>query len=354
MTDGTTVEDQVARACEGAPVIGPPPVQAVAELGWSMWASAVVQAGAQLRLADAIGDDPVAIDELAAAVGADPDALTRLMRALVSFGIFRQVRPGWYGHTTPSRALRADAAVPLTDIMLTGSDWGWAMWGKLAESVRSGKCAFKEHYGKDLFTYFAEDDNAAGAAALRGFAAQSRATNPLVLDALDMSGVRTFVDVGGGHGSVVLSLLNRYPDVRGVLFDRQHAIDSALPELSSPPLAERCTLIAGDCFESVPSGDLFLIRQVLHMWEDDACVTVLRNCVRAAQPGARVVLLEQLIADPPETPWDALMDLHMLLVMGGRERTAEQWAELFAKAGLTYVGVTATGTPLRLVEARVA
>ncbi|WP_306212632.1 methyltransferase [Actinoplanes sp. RD1] len=353
MTDDTTTAVGVPAACTGAPVIGPPAAQAVAELGWGMWASAVVQAGAQLRLADAIGEEPVPVEKLAAAVGADADALTRLMRALVAFGVFRQDRPGWYSHSEASRALRADAEVPLTDIMLTGSSWGWEMWGQLAASVRSGRCAFKERYGKDLFTWFAEDDNAAGAAALRGFAAQSRAMNPLVLDALDMTGADRFVDVGGGHGSVVLSLLERYPDVHGVLFDRAHAIASALPELSSPPLADRCELIAGDCFEAVPAGDLFLIRQVLHMWDDDACVQVLANCVRAARPGARVVLLEQLVADPPETPWDALMDLHMLLVMGGRERTAEQWAALYARAGLTWTGVTATGTPLRLVEGRV-
>lgn len=340
-------------ACAGAPVIGPPPAQAVAELGWGMWASAVVQAAAQLRLADAVGDAPATVEEIAAEAGADAGALRRLMRALVAFGIFRQAGPDRYAHSEASRAMRSDAEVSLTDIMLTGGDWGWAMWGKLAQSVRSGTCAFQDTYGKDLFTYFHEDDNAAGAACLKGYAAQSRAMNPGVVKALDLSSARTFCDVGGGHGSLVLSLLQGNPHVNGVLFDRQHAIDSAVPELCEGPLADRVELVVGDCFEKVPAADVHLIRQVLHMWDDDACHTVLSNCVAAGHPGGRVVLLEQLVADPPETPWDALMDLHMLLVMGGWERTEEEYKAMFERAGMEFAGVTPTGTPLRLIEGRI-
>lgn len=341
-------------ACEGAPVIGPPPAQAVAELGWGMWASAVVQAAAQLKLADAVGDEPATVEEIAAAVGADVPALKRLMRALVGFRIFRQATPGSYAHTAMSRAMRSDAPGSVTDIMLTGSHWGWEMWGKLAESVRSGGCAFQETYGKDLFTYFHEDDNAAGETCLKGYAAQSRAMNPGVVAALDLAGVDTLCDVGGGHGSLLKSLLEGNPGVKGVLFDRPHAISAALPELrEGGPLGDRTELVTGDCFEGVPEADVYVIRQVLHMWDDDACHTVLTNCLKAGRPGGRVVLLEQLVADPPETPWDALMDLHMLLVMGGWERTAEEYGAMFERAGLEYAGVVPSGTPLRLVVGRI-
>ncbi|OJY38846.1 methyltransferase [Pseudonocardia sp. 73-21] len=345
-----TVPVQVA-ACDGAPVVGPPETQRVAELGWAMWASAAVQAGAQLRLADAVGEEPATVAEIAAAVGADETALNRLLRSLVAFGVFTQAGPGRYAHTAASRALRSDASDGLADIMLTGSHWGWQMWGELAASVRSGRCAFTEHYGKNLFSYFHEDDNRAGELCLRGYAAQSRAMNPGVVAALSMAGISTFCDVGGGHGSLVASLLEAHPQVRGVLYDRPHAIDALLPQLRTGPLAARCTAIVGDCAESVPAAELYLIRQVLHMWEDEDCETVLRNCARAGGPGARIVLLEQLVEDPPETPWDALMDLHMLLVMGGRERSAQQYADMFVRAGLHPVGVTPTGTPLRLLEA---
>ncbi|MGH4002358.1 MAG: methyltransferase, partial [Pseudonocardiaceae bacterium] len=170
--------------------------------------------------------------------------------------------------------------------------------------------------------------------------------------ALDLSGVEIFCDVGGGHGSLVRSLLEANPATKAVLYDRPHAINAALAQLREGPLADRCELVIGDCLASVPSADLYVLRQVLHMWTDERCLQVLSNCVRAARPKARVVLLEQLIADPPERPWDALMDLHMLLVMGGWERTAEQYADLFRRAGLEYAGVTPTGTPLRAIEGR--
>ncbi|MFE3140621.1 methyltransferase [Streptomyces scopuliridis] len=353
MTSDITSATGRVPACEGAPVIGPPAAQGVAELGWGMWASATVQAGVQLRLADAVGDDPATVEEIARRAGADAPALGRLMRALASFGIFRQTEPGSYAHTEASRAMRTDATVSLTDIMLTGGDWGWAMWGKLAESVRSGKGAFQETYGKDLFTYFHEDDNEAGAACLKGYAAQSRAMNPSVVRALDLTGATTFCDVGGGHGSLVLSLLEGNPGVRGVLFDRAHAIASVVPPLREGPVSERVELVTGDCLEGVPAADVHLLRQVLHMWDDDTCHRVLSNCVAAGRPGGRVVLLEQLVADPPEAPWDALMDLHMLLVMGGWERTEGEYRAMFERAGLEFAGVTPTGTPLRLIEGRI-
>ncbi|MEV5341633.1 methyltransferase [Streptomyces sp. NPDC052676] len=338
---------------EGAPAIGPPAAQAVAELGWAMWGGAVVRAAAQLRLADAVGERPAPVEEIARAVGADADALTRLMRALVTFGIFRQAGPGRYGHTDRSRAMRSDAPGSVTDVMLTGSQWGWEMWGRLAESVRSGRCAFQETYGKDLFTYFHEDDPEAGEACLRGYAALSRAMIPGVVAALDLTGVDTLCDVGGGNGGLLKALLEAGPRTRGVLLERPPVLAAALPELREGPLAERAELVAGDCFESVPEADLYVLGQVLHMWDDDACHTVLANCLKAGRPGGRVVVLEQLVADPPETSWDALMDLHMLLAMGGRERTAEEYGALFARAGLEFAEVVPSGTPLRLLVARI-
>ncbi|MGW4829026.1 methyltransferase [Amycolatopsis japonica] len=342
-----------ATAFDGAPVLGPPAVQKVMELAWGMWASGVIQAAAKLRIADSVGDEPVRVDRLAEAIGADPSALSRLMRALSAYGVYRQLEPGLYEHTEASRAMRSDAPVRVGDVMLTGSYWGWQMWAKLDESVRTGECAFRATYGKDLFSYFAEDDNEAGAATLRGYAAQSVALHPALVGALDLSRVGTVVDVGGGHGSLLCALLEANPALRGILFDRAHTIEHADPVLSTGALADRCELEAGDCLVTVPKADVYLFRQVLHMWEDDMCVQALSNVAKVAEPGGRVIVLEQLISDPPANPWDALMDLHMLLVMDGRERTTYEYAELFERAGLRYRGTTETGTPLRLIEATV-
>ncbi|MGH3977003.1 MAG: methyltransferase family protein, partial [Pseudonocardiaceae bacterium] len=155
--NGAVTTRQTA-ACEGAPVIGPPAAQSVAELGWGMWASGVVRAAAELRIADAIGEQPTTVAEIAGKIGAEPGALTRLMRALAAFGIFQPAGADSYQHTESSRALRSDADISVADILLTGSYWGALMWSMLADSVRTGECAFQRHYGKDLFTYFHEDD----------------------------------------------------------------------------------------------------------------------------------------------------------------------------------------------------
>lgn len=348
----TTEDYAPIRACEGAPRIGPPPAQAVMELGWGMWASSIVQTAARMRIADAVGHEPVTLDELAVTVGANPDALARLLRALVAFGIFCHAGPHRYAHTELSLALRSDAPEHVADVMLTGSTWGWTIWGKLHDSIRTGTSAVHAIYGKDLIRYFTEDDPEAGQMCHRGYSKQAEALNPAIAAALDTTGVRTVADVGGGYGSLLCHLLRRHPGLRAVLFDSEPVIRHADPELREGKLAARCRLVAGDCLQSVPfAADLYLLRQVLHMWNDETCIRALRNCAASASHDARIVLLEQLVGDPPESAWDALMDLHMLLVMGGRERTEEEWAQLLERAGLGFKGVTGTSTPLRIIEA---
>ncbi|GAA1858909.1 methyltransferase [Asanoa iriomotensis] len=322
------------------------------DLGWAWWGSGVVRAAAMLRIADAVGDEPADVADIAEQVGVDRDALARLMRALVAYRIFRQTAPGRYEHTAGSRALRSDHPSRVLDIMLTGSTWSWEMWNLLPESVRTGEAAFQKRYGKDLIRFFAEDDPEAGKLTHRGYSAQAGALNPKLVDALDVTGVRTVVDVGGGFGTLLRAVLERHPQLNGVLYDTENILANADPVLREGPIAARCRRVAGDCTDSVPAdADLYLFRQVLHMWDDDTCVRVLSNCAKAGQPNGRVVLYEHLVSDPPENPFDALMDLHMLLVMGGRERSQQEYADLFERAGLRFKAVTPTGTPLRIVEA---
>lgn len=339
-------------ACAGAPQLGPPPVQMVMELGWGWWASAVVRTAAELRVADAVGDTPVTVQELADQVGADPGVLARLMRALVGYGIFRMAAPGRYAHTEASRALRSDHPSQISQIMLTGSHWAWSMWERLTHTIRTGEPGFQAAFGKDLVRYFVEDDPVAGELCHRGYSAQAEALNPRLVGALDLRGVNTVVDVGGGRGNLLRAILAANPHLTGVLFDLQPVLDNADEALRDGPLADRARLVAGDCQQEIDvPAELYVYRQVLHMWDDDQCVATLRACGAAGQPGARVALFEHLVSDPPEYPFDALMDLHMLLVTGGRERTEREYAELFERADLKFTSVKATGTPLRLLEA---
>jgi hypothetical protein len=317
-----------------------------------MWSSAVVRSAAQLRLADAVSDEPTDVHDVAVAVGADPDALDRLMRALVAFGIFRQDAPRRYAHTDISRALKSDSPTHALDILLTGGKWGWETWGGLADSVRTGESAFRRIYGKDLFSYLAEDDEDARAY-YRGLTAHACGMDSGLAKAIDLTDVKTVVDVGGGSGSLLRALLEHNPNVSGILFDREYVLSAADPVLCSGTLAGRCRMETGNCLEALPAADLYIFRQVLHMWNDETCVQALSRCTAAKSHGGSVVVLEQLISDPPQTAFAPLMDLHMLLVTGGRERTKQEYADLFERAGLRFKGATCSSTPLAVLEAEI-
>ncbi|MDH2429201.1 methyltransferase [Sphaerisporangium sp. TRM90804] len=317
--------------------------------------SGAVVAAAELRLADAIGDEPVPVEELATKVGADPDALFRLMRALTTLGLFRASGERSFAHTELSAGLRSDAPERLLDmILLEGAEWGWKLSSRLAEPVRTGKPLFPEIYGKDLFSYFMEDEPEAGQVFDRAMTAISESAVGPIVDALDVTGVRKVVDVGGGQGSVVRAILQRNPGLSGVVFDIEPALGDAHAELRDGELSSRTELIAGDCRESVPvTADLYLFRHVLHMWDDEGAARILRNVAASAAPGARVVAIEQLVTEGPDGQYVALLDLHMLAVGGGRARSELDFARLFEKAGLRLTRVTPTSAGDQLVEAEV-
>lgn len=314
--------------------------------------SAAVVAAAELRLADHVGDSPADVTELASRAGADPDALLRLMRALTTLGIFRAVGERRFAHTELSRAMRSNRPERVHDmVLLEGAEWGWKLSSRLAEAVRTGEPLFPKIYGKDLFSYFMEDEPAAGRVFDRAMTAISEAAVGPIADALDVTGVQTVVDIGGGQGSVIRALLRRHPDLQGAVFDIESAVADAHQELRDGDLASRCRLVAGDCRDSVPvPADLYLIRHVLHMWEDQTCVGILRNCAAAANPGARVVVIEQLITEGAGGQYVALLDLHMLAVGGGRARTRQDFSRLFEEAGIGLNRVVQTASGDQLVE----
>ncbi|MCD7445164.1 methyltransferase [Streptomyces lincolnensis] len=353
----------------GKPEIGPLPLVEtpgttvfgaaadVRRLTQAMWSSAIIQAAAQLGLADLIGDDPVGTAELAGKCGADPGALRRLMRALAAHGIFHRTADGRYEHTAFSRSLVTTVPGSVSNIaMLAGSGWNWTMWARLADAVRSGESLFPAHYGRTLYEYFAEVEPGEGEVFNRAMSESSRWTSGPVADALDLTGVSVVADVAGGQGSLLRTLLERNPDLSGVLLDSPEVLRQADPALREGPLAARCRLVPTDIRQAVPAeADVYLLRQVTHIWENDVCVSVLRNCAHSARPGARVVLVDHLIEEGPEpnSTFSTLLDLLMMLVGTGGERTESEFAELFARAGLRYDGVVRIPSPLTLVTASV-
>ncbi|HLJ99892.1 MAG TPA: methyltransferase [Streptosporangiaceae bacterium] len=335
------------------------PFAVAAELrraGQQMWTSAIIEAAAELRLADLIDEEPAGYREVAVKAGADPDAMLRLLRALAAHGIFAPAGADAFVHTPASRMLRTQEPGSVLNLSLLGAaQWNWAIWSRLTDSVRTGTPVFPALFGKDLYRYFAEDNPRAGAIFNRAMAESGQWTSGPIAHALDLTGAGVVADIGGGHGGLLRLLLERHPHVVGILVDSASVLAQADPELSGGELAGRSALVPADIRESVPAvADVYVLRQVMHIWTDEECVRILRNVAAAARPGARIVLAEHVMADDGQrdSTYTTLIDLQMMLLGLGRERTGSEFAALMQAAGLEFSGTTPLSAPLQLVEGR--
>ncbi|WP_329580381.1 acetylserotonin O-methyltransferase [Kitasatospora sp. NBC_01250] len=322
-------------------------------LAYSLGVTAAITAAARLELADALGEQPLTVGALASAVGADEEALGQLLRALACQGLFRETTEGVYAHTELSRLLRADAPGGRRPMaLLAGAPFAWQIWSRLDEAVRTGRSVFPEVYGTTLFTHLHEEEPELGALFDRAMAKSGEITAAAVAEALDLADCGTVADIGGGRGTLLRALLERWPQLRGVLFDLERVVSTTDPALlDGGELGDRCAVLAGDCHQDIPvKADTYLLKGVLHMWDDDTAVAVLRTLASSAPAGARVVLIEQVL-DLSRTPEIAtVMNLLMLVSQGGRERTSGQFRALFEQAGLEFRQITGTGSQVHLVE----
>ncbi|GIF17777.1 hypothetical protein BJ973_009258 [Actinoplanes tereljensis] len=318
-----------------------------------MWSSGLVQAATDLRIADRI-DEPVALDELARRTGTDPAALLRLMRALAAHGFFAAGDDGTFRHTEFSRALREDAPGSVRNLtLLANSEWNWRLWGNVADAVRTGEAVFPSAYGKDLYSYFRDDNPEAATVFNRAMSESGKWTTGPIVEALDLDGVRTVADVGGGQGGLLAGVLAKNQELLGTLLDSPEVLRQAGESLrTGGELADRVTLIPADIRESVPvTADLYVMRQVMHIWDDETCLKILRNCAASAKANARIVLVEHVVTEgaEPNPTFTVLLDLLMMLIGPGRERTERDFGKLLDAAGFDLVGVTRIHAPLALV-----
>lgn len=323
-------------------------------LTYSLGVTAALSAAVRLGLADALGDDPLPVAELAATAGADAGALRQLLRALAVRGVFRDAGDDRYEHTDLSRLLRGGEPGGKRDmVLLASAPFAWRTWAALDEAVRSGESVFPKLYGKTLFEHLAADDPASGAVFDQAMSRSGALVTDAVTEALDLSGAAHVADVGGGRGRMLKALLERNAGVHGTLFELPHVADMADPALRGDgEPATRCTVIAGDATESVPvRADVYLLKHVVHMWDDATAVRALRALAAAAPSGARVVIAEQLLDDGPSPEVTTMMSLLMLVTQGGRERTGDELRALLKSAGLRFTGITQTKSQVRLVEA---
>ncbi|MET9635092.1 methyltransferase [Streptomyces virginiae] len=313
-----------------------PDVLGLLERALSASCAASLRAAVKLGLADALGDAPSTAEDLAAAVRADPDALRRLLRSLTCFEVFAEDPEGRFVHTEVSRLLRTDAADALDQLVLWMTEpWTWELWGRLDESVRSGKDVFVGLHGREFFDQVHVAWPESAAVFDRAMTQASRQSAAAVAAVLPLAGARTVADIGGGQGFLLASLLEHHPDVHGVLFDRPDVVAGADGRLrDGGPLAERVRLVAGDCREEIPADvDTYVFKNVLGMNDEDA-VVVLANLVKAAPAGAGVVIVENFVDDGPGQRFSTAMDLRMLLTVGGRKHTRDGLLGLVERAGL--------------------
>jgi hypothetical protein len=296
--------------------------------------SQAIHVAATLGVADRLADGPRTSDELAAAVGAHAESLYRLLRALAAVGVLHEEDGRRFALTPVGECLRADAAEPVGGwAAMIGRPYFWRAWDGLLHTVRTGENAFERLHGVDAWTYRARDPEE-GAIFDRAMADITRRALPSMLAAFDLSRFGTVVDVGGGNGALLVALLCAHPQMRGVVLDLPHVIAAASRAIAAAGLEARCEAVAGSFFDGVPAGgDAYILRAVLHDWDDPDAVAILRRVRAAAAADATLVVIERDLGAPNAAPDAKLSDLNMLVVPGGRERTEGEYGALLAAGG---------------------
>ncbi|MFF7264217.1 methyltransferase [Streptomyces sp. NPDC008159] len=314
----------------------PPPAMRLRELVFGAACAAAIRAAARLGVADALGDDPMPVTDLAAAVKAEPKPLRRLLRALTCYGVFAERPDGTFAHTDMSRQLREDAPDSLHFIALWCTEpWTWDAWPRLDEAVRSGRNVVEDLYGKEFFDYLNNDAPESADVFNRAMTTSSAQSARDVAQFLDLSGSSTVADIGGGQGHVVASLLEKHPSLTGILLDLPRVVENADPRLRpGGALADRVRIVPGDCRTAVPArADVYIIKNILE-WDEDSTRRTLRNVIEAGGPGTRVIVIENLVDDTPSMRFSTAMDLLLLLNVGGAKHTTESMVARLTDAGL--------------------
>ncbi len=315
--------------------------------------SQALHVAAKLGIADLLAEGPRRAEDLAEVTGSHPSSLYRVLRLLASEGVFEEREEGRFTLTPLAEPLRSDAPDSLrARAIFDGEEWNWHPWGNLLHSTKTGGSAFDHTYGVAVFDYLKETPDAATSFDSL-MAAQTRPWALSLADTYDFADIGTLVDVGGGYGALIAAILTAYPHLKGVLVDLPHVVAGAQPKLEEAGLAGRCETVAGDFFQSVPDGgDAYMLKHVLHDWDDDRCVSILNNCRRAISDEGRVLVIEILIALGNEPDYGKYLDLNMLVLTKGRERTEEQYRTLFEAAGFRLSRVVPTGSELSIIEGR--
>lgn len=342
-----------AKPGSGGPIeaIDTPEQRRMMEMVTGHWLAQAISVAAKLGVADLIDKGPRSVQDLAEATKSHAPSLYRLMRALASRGIFTEVAPQVFGQTPLGRTLSSDAPgkARATAIAMAGP-FQWQSMGELAFSVATGKAGSQKVFGLTAFQYLAEHPEEARwfSEAMIGVHEREPAA---IAAAYDFSDARTVVDVGGGSGMLLATILGNWPHLAGVVFDMPSLAPKAREVVEAAGVVGRCRFVGGDFFVAVPEGDVQILSHVLHDWPDDRCAEILRRCRRAMAAGGRLLVIETVLAPGDTLDRAKLVDVVMLAVTGGRERTEAEYRTLLARAGFRLLRIVSTSLPDSILEA---
>jgi O-methyltransferase domain/Dimerisation domain len=327
--------------------------QQLMQLSTGYIASTCLYLAVKLRIPDRLASSPRTAADLANELSVDEDALFRVLRTLTSLGVFEEGAPRTFANNLASSMVRSGTTGSMYEMALWMSDpFHFAVYADAMYSLQTGRPAIEKTFGMPVFEYFPKhpDESEVFNNAMTMF---SGMVIPAVLEVYDFSGIGTLVDVAGGHGRVLTSILEKYPDINGVLFDLEHVLAGARTLIDSRHLAGRCRTIAGDFFKGVPDGaDAYIMKHIIHDWDDQRATVILKNIRAAMNRGGRLILLESVVAAGSQPDFAKLIDLEMLLLPGGRERTEQEFRDLLSAAGFTLTRIVPTKSPLSVIEAK--
>jgi len=324
----------------------------IAQMLTGYWVTQMIHVAAKLDLAGLLKDGPRTADDLAQATSTHPRSLYRLLRGLAGLGVFAESTPRTFTMTPLSEALLEGVPGSQRAMAIMSGEEHFLSWSELLYCLQTGKTGFEKIYKKLPFDYLAEHPAAAANfdAAMTSVHGQE---TPAMLAAYDFSGIKVLADVGGGNGSLITATLQKHPQLQGILYDLPHVIERARKNLAASALTDRCRCIPGSFFEQIPAGaDAYLMRHIIHDWDDPESITILKNVRKAMgnNASARLLVLETVIPPGNDPMFGKLLDLNMLVIPGGLERTESEYRELFAAGGFRLNRIVPTSTEVSVIE----
>jgi len=323
----------------------PPPVQMM-QMITGFWTSCCIYTAAKLNIADLLKDKPQTADQLAESTHSHAASLYRVLRGLSSVGVFKENEQRQFELTPLGNTLQTDTPGSMKAMAIAQLGDHFNAWGNLVYSIKTGRIAFDNIEGMSVWKYY-EMNPDEGVNFMKAMTGLTGAVIQHVLPVYDFSGFKTIVDVGGGNGALLMAVLDKAPQAKGIVFDEEYVVEETKKTIQQKGYDNRCETAAGSFFEFIPANaDAYLMKMVLHDWNDEQCLQILNNCNKAMRPGSKLLVLDAVIPEGNEPHPGKFMDINMLAMTGGRERTEKEFATLFAQAGLKLLKVIPTHSPM--------